>query len=97
VNLLADPQPFTSHPIPFDPHSPGAELVPFPEYPNSGDKSSELATHAIEWLTDEAKYRAKVAQLSELKTRFAHSGASRVAAEYILSALRGPGITARAA
>lgn len=98
VNLLADPQPFTDHPEPFDPQAPDAHLVPFPEYPTCVDRSADLAAHTIEWLNDPVAYRAKVEQLADLKARFGHPGASHRAAEYIVRALRPqPATLARAA
>lgn len=87
VNLLADPHPFTTNPQTYHPRARDAHLVPFPEYPTCEDKSAELATHTIEWLTQPAAYQAKVAQLAELRARFGHTGASRRAAEYIVAAL----------
>jgi lipid-A-disaccharide synthase len=97
VNLLADPQPFSDRPTPFDPSSPEADRVPFPEYPTCEDKSAELARHAIEWLTDERKHQAKVAQLAALKARYGQSGASVKAAEYILRVLTGEPALCKAA
>jgi lipid-A-disaccharide synthase len=94
VNLLADPQPFTDKPVVYNPKAKDAWKVPFPEYPTCTDKSEELATHTIEWLTRPDLYQAKVAQLTELRARFGHPGASRRAAEYIVRALRGePAVT----
>jgi len=90
VNLLADENPFTDHPVPFDPKSAGAENVPYPEYPTCRDESARLANHVIEWLTDEQEYARKTAQLSALRDSLAVSGASQTAALYIqreLSAL----------
>lgn len=88
VNLLADPQPFTSQAQVFNPKAKNAHLVPFPEYPTWQDKSTELATHTIEWLTQPQAYQAKVSQLAGLRSRFGHTGASRRAAEYIVATLR---------
>jgi lipid-A-disaccharide synthase len=87
VNLLADEQPFASNPIPYDPHAPNADRVPFPEYPTYEDRSEQIAAHVIEWLTDDDLYRRRVAQLQTLKQRFAQSGASERAADYILRQL----------
>jgi lipid-A-disaccharide synthase len=87
VNLLADPAPFADRPAPFDPHAPGAERVPFPEYPTYEDKSEQIAAHLVEWITNPTTYAARVKQLEELKRRFAQSGASERAADYILNHL----------
>jgi lipid-A-disaccharide synthase len=87
VNLLADPAPFTSRPVPYNPQAAGSERVPFPEYPTYEDKSVQIADHLIEWLTNEHAYRLRVAQLKELKERFAQAGASDRAADFILREL----------
>jgi lipid-A-disaccharide synthase len=87
VNLLADPQPFASNPTPYDPHSPGADRAPFPEYPTYEDRSEHIAAHVVEWLSDDDRYRQRVEQLHTLKQRFAQSGASERAADYILGQL----------
>jgi lipid-A-disaccharide synthase len=87
VNLLADDDPFTSKPVVYDPKAPGADQVPFPEYPTWENKSDQLATHLVQWLTDEDEYARRVALLTDLKQRFGASGASRRAAQYILDRL----------
>jgi lipid-A-disaccharide synthase len=97
VNLLADDRPCPWWPRPFDPDAPGAERVPFPEYPTWQDRSARLAGHAIEWLTDEPARQRRMAQLVALRDRVAHGGAGQRAADYILSALgrAGDGTTPR--
>jgi lipid-A-disaccharide synthase len=87
VNILAADDAFSGDRRPYDRHAPGAEQVPFPEYPTYQDKSQELADHITEWLTDEAQRQARVAQLRDLKFENAQPGASKRAAEYILSHL----------
>jgi lipid-A-disaccharide synthase len=87
VNLLADPEPFADRPTPFDPQAPGAERVPFPEYPTWQDKSEQIAAHLVEWITNQDAYSVRVEQLQQLKRQFAQSGASRRAADYILNHL----------
>jgi lipid-A-disaccharide synthase len=87
VNLLAADDPFRGPIRPFDPTAPGAERVPLPEYPTHEDKSEELASHVVQWLSDDKCYAAKVSQLRELKNQFAQPGASLEAARYILRAL----------
>jgi hypothetical protein len=84
---LADDDPFTSKPVVYDPKAPGADQVPFPEYPTWENKSDQLATHLVQWLTDEDEYARRVALLTDLKQRFGASGASRRAAQYILDRL----------
>ena len=68
----------------FDPMQADADRVLFPEYLTCEDKSGQIAGHIVEWLTDPAARSARVAALEALKTRVAHGGASRRAAEYIL-------------
>ncbi len=87
VNLLAGRDLFPRRVTPYDPQAPGAELVPFPEYVACDDKSAQLATHIIDWLSNEPLRLARVAQLRELKARYAKPGASSRAAEYILAQL----------
>jgi lipid-A-disaccharide synthase len=98
VNLLATEEPFVRA-APFDPDQPGADEVPFPEYPTCEDKSPQLARHATQWLTDSRAKARKVEQLSQLRSRFARPGASREAARRILEHLksRGAGVAESAA
>jgi lipid-A-disaccharide synthase len=91
VNLLACDDRFDLTHVPFDPGHPGAELVPFPEYPTCTDKSAQLAEHVIHWLRTPAEYRRRVDQLVGLRSRFCKPGATRKAAEYILSQLEPQG------
>lgn len=87
VNILAADDAFNGVRKPFDPTEPGAEQVPFPEYPTWQDKSAQLAEHAATWLTDERARQVKISQLKALKARFAQPGASARAADYVLSHL----------
>ncbi len=73
----------------FDPDAEGAERVPFPEYLTSQDKSDRIALHVIRWLTDNVAYKERVEQLRDLKLQYCHSGASAIAARYILNKLDG--------
>lgn len=91
VNLLASQNAFPEKVTTFDPDAPGAEDIPFPEYLTSGDKSPAMAAHIVSWLSDEQALGRRVAQLHDLKERFAHRGASARAADYILRTLAGPG------
>ena len=45
---------------PFDPSQPDADRILFPEYLTWEDKSSQIAGHIVEWLTDPAKRTARV-------------------------------------
>lgn len=84
VNLLAFPDVFQRPIKPFDPREPGADEVPFPEYPTCRDRSEELASHAYQWLTNSALRARKIQQLAALKAQVAVPGASHRAAQYIL-------------
>src|SRR5690606_34333347 len=57
--------------------------VPFPEYLTSEDRTAEMAADLLSWLREPARYQATVERLRALKARFAGSGASRRAAEYL--------------
>jgi lipid-A-disaccharide synthase len=87
VNLLATDELFPRDLTPYDPSQPGAERVLFPEYLTCEDKSVQIADHVIEWLVRPARRQALVERLAQLKTEVGHGGASRRAAEYILSTL----------
>jgi lipid A disaccharide synthetase len=88
VNLLATKELYPEDLTPYDPGQPDAEAIPFPEYLTCEDKSEQIAAHVVEWLTHPDRLATKTAQLEALKTRIAHGGASRRAAEYIVKTLR---------
>ena len=87
VNLLSTDELFPKDVTPFDPAQEDAEKVLFPEYLTCEDKSDQIASHVIEWLTDRSKREERVAELARLKEKVAAGGASRRAAEYILRVL----------
>jgi lipid-A-disaccharide synthase len=58
-----------------------------PEYPTCGERSAEIAEHAVHWLSDEPARQRAIADLAALRDRVAERGASRTAAEYIARAL----------
>jgi lipid-A-disaccharide synthase len=90
VNLLTADEFATRRPAAvYNPRDPRDAHVLLPEYLTCEDRSEELATHAIEWLTDPAALAARVAALSQLRDKFAVGGASDRAAEYIDRALGG--------
>ncbi len=89
VNLLACDDRFDMTHAPFDPGHPGADKVPFPEYPTCEDKSAQIAAHVVQWLTEPAAYRQRVDQLVGLRSRFCVPGATVTAADYILDQLLG--------
>ena len=87
VNLLSTNELFPEDLAPFDPSQEDAEGVLFPEYLTCEDKSSDIAAHVIQWLTDSESRDRRVADLARLKAQVAHGGASTLAAEYILKTL----------
>ncbi|MBP87687.1 MAG: lipid-A-disaccharide synthase [Planctomycetaceae bacterium] len=88
VNLFTCDDLFPRKISPFDPDAPGAESVPFPEYLTYEDKSGQIASHIIDWLSEENELQRRIALLRTLKEAHARTGASARAAEYILGALR---------
>jgi len=84
VNILAADDSFSGMRRPYDPSEPGADQIPFPEYPTWQDKSENLAQHLNHWLTDGGERQRKIEQLRTLKSDFAQPGASARAAEYVL-------------
>ena len=87
VNLLNADELFPKDLTPYDPRRPDADRVLFPEYLTCEDKSSQIAAHVVQWLTEPARREALVAELARLKARVAQGGASARAAEYITSTL----------
>ncbi|MGQ9576294.1 MAG: lipid-A-disaccharide synthase [Thermoguttaceae bacterium] len=87
VNLLATGEIFSDDLAPFDPGQEGASRVLFPEYLTCEDKSAQIATHIVRWLTDRPAREALVARLARLKAQVAFPGASGRAAEYLLGRL----------
>ncbi len=88
VNLLTAKDPFSERSAGiYDPHDPRDAHVLMPEYLTFEDRSTELADHVITWLTDEEAFADVERRLVELKSKVAHGGASRRAAEYIARVL----------
>ena len=87
VNLLACRDPFDLADGPYDPRSSAHDEAIFPEYATWEDRSRQVADHVIEWLTDDDARARIVARLADLKRSVAAPGASRRAADYILSQL----------
>ena len=87
VNLLTTDELFPKDLTPYDPSQADAEKVLFPEYLTCEDRSTQVAAHVIEWLTDPSKYHARVEALARLKEEVAHGGASSRAAQYIVDTL----------
>ena len=93
VNLIASSNPFLRTKEAWHPNLPGGEDIPMPEYPTCTDKSSEVAEHLIQWLMDPQCFAHSVEQLRTLASQYAISGASRRAADFILTALAQDAIT----
>jgi lipid-A-disaccharide synthase len=87
VNLLATRDPFPRDLTTYDPDHQDAERVPFPEYLTYRDVSARIAAHVTCWLQSPEQRRVRVEELRALKSRFAHPGATRRAAEYVLERL----------
>ena len=89
VNLLTTDEIFPEDVTPYDPSQPDADRVLFPEYLTCEDKSTQVANHVIEWLTNDSARQKRVAQLRELRDEVGHGGAASHAADYILETLQG--------
>jgi lipid-A-disaccharide synthase len=87
VNLLVGDELFPADTTPYDPERSDADQALFPEYLTCEDKSSHLARHVVQWLTDAAAKQRLIDRLAALKTEVAHGGASSAAARYILEVL----------
>jgi lipid-A-disaccharide synthase len=87
VNLLSSDDLNPSDVRPYDPHAPDAVEILMPEYLTCEDKSSDIAAHVIQWLTDDAARATKVAELEALKAEVCKTGASQRAAAYIVGQL----------
>ena len=92
VNLLTAEDPFADQSAGiYDPHDPRDQHVLMPEYLAYSDRSSELAGHAVAWLTDAHLRRRVEGELLALKQRVAQGGASLRTADYITELMR-PGV-----
>ncbi len=87
VNLMAVERPFQDSPALQQATGAAEEVLPFPEYLTCQDRSQQLAQHVVGWLTDEQSHQSNVTRLRELSKRFAHPGATRRAADFILEKL----------
>jgi lipid-A-disaccharide synthase len=80
VNLLASDDRYCTRGESYDPDR---DRVPFPEYLTSEDRTDEMASDLLRWLREPEQCAATVAQLASLKSKFARSGATRRAAQYV--------------
>lgn len=87
VNLLTATDLFPKRVATYDRNDPVDAHVLMPEYLTCQDRSEQVASHVVEWLTDPAQRLARKAALAELKERVGHGGASVRAADYIFQAL----------
>jgi lipid-A-disaccharide synthase len=87
VNLLTASDLFPKRVATYDPADPADAAVLMPEYLTWRDKSEQVAAHIIEWLNDPASRDRRVRELTGLRERVGHGGASHRAADYILSVL----------
>lgn len=83
VNLLSLRQIERSQNPVYDPCDPNSN-VPMPEFLTADDSSREVAQWIVRWLDDPQLHAAKVEQLGRLARGFAHPGASKQAARFIL-------------
>ena len=86
VNLMAVERPFQDTRAP-EASATVEEVLPFPEYLTCQDRSQQLAEDVVGWLTDEQLYQSSVSRLRALSEQFAHPGAPRRAADFILEKL----------
>jgi lipid-A-disaccharide synthase len=87
VNLLTTDDLFPKRVAVYDPDDPVDAGVLMPEYLTCEDKSQQVAQHIVEWLSDPAKWAARVTQLAGLKERVGYGGASGRAADYMIAEL----------
>lgn len=84
VNLLAAEDRFMDRHELYDPDSPDAAPVPFPEYLTCEDRARDMAAHVVGWLQDEGRYQEKRAELHRILREFGDTGASQRAADYLV-------------
>ena len=86
VNLLTAKELFPADTTPYNANDPASSHALFPEYLTYEDKSLTIASHLIQWLTNDEQREGLVAELAKLKAKVGHGGASRMAAGLILQA-----------
>ena len=87
VNLIAakDIRKTTWGPV--NPDGENAEPQVMPEYMTTADPSEQMAKWIVRWLGSDEAYQVKVNEMDELATKYAKSGATERAADYILNEL----------
>ncbi len=89
VNLLVTDELFPKDVTPYDPGQEDAHRVLYPEYLTWEDKSPQIATHLVQWLTQPKKREGLENRLAQLRAEVGQEGASARAADYILAVLWG--------
>jgi lipid-A-disaccharide synthase len=89
VNLLATRELFPADLTPYDPGQERADEVLFPEYLTWEDKSSHIARHVVQWLTQPETREMLVRRLQSLCDRVGQEGAAERSAQYILEHIPG--------
>jgi lipid-A-disaccharide synthase len=84
VNLLASENRFCQRGELYDP---AVDDVPFPEYLTCEDRSVTISNQIERWLQDPEAHAAVVRQLASLRSQLAQGGASKRAADYIVTQL----------
>ncbi len=97
VNLLTAKELFPSKKGFYDPSDPQDANVLMPEYVTCTDRSTELSSHVIGWLTNEEERLKLVEKMRLLREEVGGGGASSRAAEYILNELASSSRSALAA
>jgi lipid-A-disaccharide synthase len=87
VNLLTADELFCAAPSVYDPADAADSHVLMPEYLTSDDRTADVASHVVAWLTNPVAREDLVARMRDLREKMAHGGASLRAAEYIVGAL----------
>lgn len=87
VNLLAAEDRFMDRYELYDPDSPEAEPIPFPEYLTCDDRARDIAAHLVTWLSDSGRYDEKRGELHSLLAQIGQTGASQRAADYLVESV----------
>lgn len=83
-NLITTPELHPARKQKYERGNPVHAHALFPEYPHWRDCSEQVASHAIEWLTNEPARLHHIERLEQLRDSLAIDGASATAADYIL-------------
>jgi lipid-A-disaccharide synthase len=96
VNLIATKDIKKRTWAPTNPDAKDAEPMVMPEYMSVGDPSDKVVPWIVGWLTNEESYRDKVNEMDALAAKYAKSGATERAADYILAQLKESPVPSRA-